>query len=134
MCIRDRGDIVVHGWIPEWFQLEALLDDSKIEAIKEIFTPTVMHTARKIDPSAGKIRARGKEITAGKLVNIEYRPGTDKLELYSQAIKNLIIDQISFIHNKKHHRIITEENGRSALAMAISAKEIASSQSKGPDK
>lgn len=133
LLLFEKGDIVVHGWIPEWFQLKALLDDSKIEAIKEIFTPTVVQITRKIGPSKGKIWARGKEISAGKLANIEYRPGADKLELYSQAITNLIIDQISFIHNKKHHRTITENNGRSALVLAISAKEIASSRSKGPD-
>jgi predicted dehydrogenase len=133
LLLFERGDIVVHGWIPEWFQVEALIDDSKIEAIEEIFTPTILPTTRKIDLSKGKIWARGKEISAVKLVHIEYRSGTNKLELYSQAIKNLIIDQISFIHNKKHHRIITEDNGRSALVLAISAKEIASHIFKSPE-
>jgi len=119
----ERGDIVIHGWVPEWFKIDALVNDYQIKQLEKIFKPTKIHSIKKLNSSEQKIKARGKKISVNQRIQIEYRPNIDKLTLYSEAIKNLVRDQIIFIHNKKHQRVVTEQNGRRALALAISACE-----------
>ncbi|UCF63764.1 MAG: Gfo/Idh/MocA family oxidoreductase [bacterium] len=121
----ERGDMVVHGWVPEWFEIEALLDDSKIRQLEEIFKPTHRQTIKKLNVTEQNIQARGKEFRAEKRVFTEYRQNIDKLDLYTAAIQNLVRDQIKFIHDRKHRRIITEENGRQALRLAVAARKFA---------
>ena len=122
----EQGDMVVHGWVPEWFEINALLDDSKIKQLEEIFHPTHRRTIQKLNVSEQKIQARGKEFLSDRRVSIEYRQDINKQNLYTAAIQNLIRDQVTFIHDRKHRRIITEENGRRALTLAVAASKFAS--------
>jgi len=41
-----------------------------------------------------------------------------KIEVYTQAVRDLLADQIKFIRDSKHQRVIIEENGLKALKLA----------------
>ena len=57
-------------------------------------------------------------------IQINFKSSEAKQILYSNAFKNLIFDQINYIQNQNHQRVISEKNGLSALELAIKAKQL----------
>lgn len=117
----EAGEIVVRGWIPESITIKAICDEKKVRKLKSICPPTHFEVLEKINPSNQKMKGRGKSIDADQFILLEHRSKASKLELYSQAIRDLFKDQIKYIKDPNHNRIIKEENGLEALKLALSA-------------
>jgi predicted dehydrogenase len=117
----ETGEIIIKGWIPESITIHAICDDDQANHLKEICSPTHFNILRNISPSKHKMLGRGKMIYATQYILLEHRSEQEKLELYSSAIINLIRDQIKYIIDPTHKRIVTEENGLEALKLALSA-------------
>jgi predicted dehydrogenase len=120
----EAGEIVVRGWIPEYITIKAICDEKKVRKLKSICPPTHFEVLEKINPSKQKMKGRGKSIDADQFILLEYRSKTSKLELYSQAIRDLLKDQIKYIKDPNHNRIIKEENGLEALKLALTAAKM----------
>ncbi len=117
----ERGDIVINGWIPESFLINAILKDSDITQFKNICKNAKFKVLKKFSTNANEFRCHDKNFTANQYLQIQSTSNVDKLTLYSNAIANLVIDQIHFVRNQEHKRVIREENGREALRMALEA-------------
>ena len=117
----EKGEIIIKGWIPESITIRVICDDDQANHLKEICSPTHFNILKNISPSKQKMLGRGKMIYATQYILLEHRSEEEKLELYSGAIRNLIRDQINFIKDPTHKRIVTEENGLDSLEMALSA-------------
>jgi hypothetical protein len=49
----------------------------------------------------------------------------EKMRRYCELLRALFVDQIAWIADRSHQRLITEENGRNSLAMACAATRLA---------
>lgn len=117
----ETGEIIVRGWIPESITIKAICDNDKVEQLKSLGPATHFKILENIDPSKQNMIGRGEKINADKLILIEFHEKASKLELYSQAIRDLLKDQIKYINNPNHHRVVEEENGLEALKLALTA-------------
>lgn len=115
----ERGDIVINGWIPESFIINAILNDNDIFQLKNICKNAKFKVLEKFTINENKFECHGKSFTADQHLQVQYTSNVDKLTIYSSAIAGLVIDQINFIRNREHKRVIREENGREALRMAL---------------
>jgi predicted dehydrogenase len=119
----ELGDIVVNGWIPQSLTLTGLVDDAKLDILKNICPDANVTLKEKYESSNQIMRGRGKIINTDKYIQLDYNSPIDKLSLYSEAIKVLLNDQISYLVDSKHPRMVTEENGRRALILGLQASK-----------
>ncbi len=120
----EKGDVTIRGWIPESITVNALINNRDLEDLKAIFPDSIATVLENFDQTNGEINGRGKTIRADKIIRLYYNSPLTKEQLYSKGIESLIIDQINFIRQKEHKRVISEENGRNALALAITASDM----------
>jgi len=121
--IFEQGEIVIEGWIPVSLKIDALVSNSQAEKLKQIFPDSDINFLNNSKMKNHIYKARGKTIKASKRIKIEYRSSISKLKLYTEAIQRLLIDQITYIRDSEHQRVVTERNGLTALKYAIKAQK-----------
>jgi len=120
----ERGDVIVRGWIPESITVNAIFDNRKLGDLQNIFSDSIVTVTKNFDQIDRKMKGRGKTIQADKMIRLHYNSPLTKEKLYFKGIESLIIDQINYIRQNKHKRVITEKNGRDALALAVEASNM----------
>ena len=48
-----------------------------------------------------------------------------KMTVYGDLLRAMLIDQLAFLADPSHERVITEENGRDSLRMSVAASHLA---------
>ena len=85
---------------------------------------SIVTVLENFDRTKGEMKGRGKTILVDKMIRLHYNSPLTKEQLYSKGIESLIIDQLKYIRQKNHLRVIDEENGRNALALAVDASNM----------
>ncbi|MFX0013274.1 MAG: Gfo/Idh/MocA family protein [Promethearchaeota archaeon] len=120
----ETGDVTIEGWIPIVLTVNGIVDEEKLATLRAICPNTRITKEKEIDPAKHLMKGRGKDITVTKDVRLDYESPLEKMELYAQAVRSLLLDQIKFIRDPKHQRVITEDNGLLALKLAIQATQL----------
>jgi predicted dehydrogenase len=123
--IFERGEVTVNGWIPESFSIRLLADDLIMSQIIDLCPDSQQRILNRFSATKQKMRGRGKKISTAYYSQIDYNSKIDKQQLYTQAIINLLQDQINYLKDPRHDRVIREENGLESLCLAIQASKYA---------
>lgn len=123
--VFERGEMIVRGWIPETLSVKLLADDSRLRQLMKSYPGGQYKILERFPENRRKMKGRGKNFSADFYAQLDFCSTVDKQQLYTQAIIHLMRDQISYIRNPAHQRIIQEENGLAALRVAIQASQLA---------
>jgi predicted dehydrogenase len=121
----ERGNITLDGWIPTSFRLEGLVDDETEAQCYALFTDSRIERAD--DVSALQIAARHQSIVAAKhlvLVGGDEHPNA-KIERYGDLVHRLFADQLAWVRDSTHARLVDEELSRDAVVLACAASAMA---------
>ena len=66
-------------------------------------------------------RGRGKEIDAYQIIDLSWGDGQAKLPLYGRLLRSMMEDQVAWVRDRNHRRVVTEANGRDSLSLACEA-------------
>jgi len=121
--VCECGDIRVDGWIPLRLSIDAALDAAGVEKLASLCPGCTVETLAEYGDRAGRTCGRGKTRNVDRRVRLEYCPNDDKQAVYTESVRSLLADQIALVHDPHHHRVITEANGRDAVALAEAAAE-----------
>ena len=77
-------------------------------------------------PSERALRARHKAYEAHQRITLTSPPAT-KMTVYGDLLRAMLADQLAFIAEPSHARMITEDNGRESLRMSVRATQLATS-------
>jgi len=127
--VCELGDVRVQGWIPLTLRIDAALDDVGAEALHECFED-VEGVRFEQQPEVVETAGRGKPRRLTRRVQVEYTPQPDKQAAYADSVVALLADQVAFIRNPSHPRVITESNGVDAVRLAQAAAELAAASSR----
>jgi len=58
------------------------------------------------------------------MIDLSYGDGTVKGHLYGELLRAMLTDQLAWIHDHSHQRLMTEDNGRDALRLACAADRL----------
>lgn len=122
--VCELGDISVEGWIPLTLKIFAVVDDSGAAQLAECCPGCEIENLGPITDRS-QLRGRGIERNVTKTIRLTYTPNTDKQAIYAESVGKLMADQVAYLTDKNHLRIITEQNGRDAVAFAQSATDMA---------
>jgi predicted dehydrogenase len=123
--VFERGDVTLEGWIPNHARVHALADERTLHELTALFPRAVVRSTP--FPRGGKSTTTGRHklLEVDRTLDLDEGPAEAKSDLYGDILRAMLSDQIAWIHDRHHHRKISEQNGRSSLAMAVRATLLA---------
>jgi len=122
----ERGDVTLREWIPTQAVVRTALDEAATRALASIFPGARIDVENLYPPSERILRARHKTYEAYQRITLTSAPAT-KMTVYGDLLRAMLADQLSYIAEPSHARVITEDNGRESLRMSVRATQLAAS-------
>jgi predicted dehydrogenase len=123
--VCELGDIRVAGWIPLTLTVDAVLDDDASDRLAARCPWDSLDVLERYPPQRRSFRSRGRQRTLTQRLRLRYTPDADKQAVYADSVRALLADQLAYIRDPSHRRVITEANGRDSLALAEAAVRLA---------
>jgi predicted dehydrogenase len=137
----ERGDVTLYGWVPVRLKLTGLLDLAQIHDIQTLMpesevripgaggieiTWTSDHASNrsKVRP-AHSAKGRFKAIVYDHRVTIGHGNENQKMYVYAELLKKMIMDQRAWILDGTKERVINEMNAVESLRIAEKAATVA---------
>jgi hypothetical protein len=120
----ERGDVTLREWIPTQAVVRTALDEGATRALASIFPGARIDVESLYGPSERVLSARHKTYEAYQRITLTSVPAT-KMTVYGDLLRAMLTDQLAFIAEPSHTRVITEENGRESLRMSVRATQLA---------
>lgn len=119
--VFERGDVTLFDWVPTKARIHALVDERQTRELCELFPASRLDVLAAYGGKDRLCRARGQEIDAYQAILLSCGDGQAKSPLYGRLLTALMEDQVAWIRDRNHERVVTEANGRDSLAMACEA-------------
>jgi hypothetical protein len=119
--VFERGDLVLDGWVPTSGRLHALVDEAQTRLLQELFPGARIDVRANFGGDDRACRGRGQAIDAYQVVDMAIPAEREKLPLYGDLLRGFFADELAWIADRRHRRVVSEVNGRESLAMACAA-------------
>ncbi|CAN5402431.1 hypothetical protein BH10PLA2_BH10PLA2_20140 [soil metagenome] len=123
--VFERGDVTLFDWVPTRARIHALVDERQTRELCDLLPGARLDVATSYAGHDRACRGRGKDIDAYQVIELSFGDGQAKAPLYGQLLRSMMEDQVTWIRDHKHQRVVTEANGRDSLAMACEADALA---------
>jgi predicted dehydrogenase len=123
--VFERGDLTLHDWVPTRARIRAALDERQTRELCDLFPAARVDVVASYGGDDRACRGRGKAIDAYQVIDLSTGDGPPKSPLYCGLLRAMMEDQISWIRDHRHRRVVTEANGRDSLAIACAADTLA---------
>ncbi len=130
--VFERGDVTLFDWVPTRARIHALVDERQTRDLCELFPGARLDVIASYSGNERACRGRGKAIDAYQVIDLSWGEGQAKAPLYGRLLRALMEDQVAWIRDRAHPRIVTEANGRDSLAMACAADALVQRASANP--
>jgi len=121
----ERGDVTLEEWVPNRARIRAVADEKGTRELMELFRGARLDVTASYGGASRATSGRHKTLDVFQKIEVTYNPGTEKMHLYGELLREMLRDQIRWIFDRSHARKITDENGRDSLAMAVAATRMA---------
>src|SRR4051794_37498848 len=123
--VFERGDVTLHDWVPTRARVHAVVDERQTRDLCDLFPGARLDVTASYGGKDRACRGRGKEIDAYQRIELAFGDGQAKSRLYGRLLRSVIEDQVAWIRDRNHQRVVTEANGRDSLAAACEADALA---------
>lgn len=123
--VFERGDVTLFDWVPTRARVRALVDERQTRELCALFPGARLDVSASYGGSDRSCRARGKTFDAYQLIDLSFGDGEAKSPLYGKLLRSVMADQVAWVHDRTHRRVVTEANGRDSLATACAADALA---------
>jgi hypothetical protein len=106
-------------------RLRAVVDEAQSRRLMQIFPDAKLDVLESYSGTERLARGRHKDFDAYQKIDLQAGLEAEKMRRYCELLRALFADQIAWIADRSHQRLITEENGRNSLAMACAATQLA---------
>jgi predicted dehydrogenase len=123
--VFERGDITLYEWVPTYGKIRAIVDEAETRKLCELFPGSRLDVNAIYSGQDRACRGHGMEWDVYQNIELTIGAGRHKMHNYGELLRALMHDQWQWIQDRNHRRRVTEENGRSSLAMAYDADQLA---------
>ena len=123
--VFERGEITLRDWVPTHGQIHAMVDEHQARILCDLFPGARLDVVASFGGKDRVCRGRGKDIDAYQIINLSFGDGQSKSPLYCRLLRSMMEDQVAWIRDRDHRRVVTEANGRDSLAIACEADAVA---------
>ena len=121
----ERGDITLYEWVPNRLKMRGIADELNTGTVMSIFPGARLDITESYAAKDRACRGRHCDLDVYQLFDLTFDDGVPKMHRYGELLRSMFRDQFEWIRDNKHERVITEDNGRDSLAMAVDADRIA---------
>ncbi|NHJ02692.1 MAG: gfo/Idh/MocA family oxidoreductase [Candidatus Heimdallarchaeota archaeon] len=114
----ETADILIKGWIPLSIEIQGYITKENSQILQSICPEGNLSIN---DKTPSKMTGRWKNIQNVHEFRFDYQLPDPKFKVYAQAVQALIRDQIRYILDPTHQRVIDEMNGLETLKLAVLA-------------
>jgi hypothetical protein len=111
--------------VPTRARIHAVVDEWQTRSLCDRFHGARLDVTTSYGGKDRSCRGRGKEIDAYQIIELSFGDGQAKSPLYGRLLRSLMEDQVAWIRDRNHQRVVTEANGRDSLAMACESDALA---------
>lgn len=119
----ERGDVTLHEWIPVQLQILCLITDDEESRLSALFPGATIEIITKYQGKERTCHGNFKEYVVDKKIRLIYGSSDLKTGIYQLCLKEMIADQVQWIYDKSHQRVITGWNGANSLKMAWESEQ-----------
>lgn len=114
----ERGEVTLQEWVPVRMTVKGLITNNEEIAWRDLFPGASIDVIEKYEGKDRAFSGNFKEFTADKMIRLEYGKNNRKEDIYKIILRDMIADQVKWINDRTHKRIITGLNGVNSLKMA----------------
>jgi predicted dehydrogenase len=119
--VFERGELTLFDWVPTRVRIHAVVDERQTRELCDLLPGALIDVSASYGGKDRDCRGRGKNIDAYQIIDLSAGDGQAKSPLYSKLLRSMMEDQVAWISDRSHQRIVTEGNGRDSLALACEA-------------
>ncbi len=120
----ERGDLTLEEWVPVRGRLRAVVNEEQTRTLTELFPEARLDILQVYGGKDRAAMARHRELDLYQMIEMKIGLEDNKMKRYGELLRSMLNDQISWIADRSHKRVISEENGRTSLAMALEAARL----------
>jgi len=124
----ERGDVTLREWIPTQAVVRCALDEASTRALASMFPGARIDVESLYAPAERVVHARHKTYEAYQRITLTSAPAA-KMTVYGDLLRAMLADQLAFMAEPSHVRVVTEDNGRESLRMSVRATQLATASS-----
>ena len=117
----QRGDITLYEWVPTSINLKGIVNKKEMGELKSLFPGTKIDILETYRGDMRNCTANFTQFTVDYKINLNSGEDTDKGELYQYILSEMFKDQLQWIKDREHQRVITGDNAYESLRMAEEA-------------
>src|SRR4051812_9875990 len=126
--VFERGDLLLHGWVPTSARIHAIANESDTRALCELFSGARLDVLVPYGPKDRHCVGHGREYDVYQQFDLHWGEGREKSRLYCELLRSFMTDQVAWIRDRSHVRKTSEQNGRDSVAIACTADRLAHNQ------
>lgn len=123
----ERGELTLDEWVPIRVRLLAVVDEAQSRTLMQIFPGAQLDVLNTYSGSERLARGRHKDFDVYQKIDLRAGMEAEKMRRYCELLRALFADQLAWLADRSHERVINEDNGRNSLAMACAATQLADS-------
>jgi predicted dehydrogenase len=116
-----QGEVSLYEWVPTRVRVQAIVDAKTTAKLTALFPGARVDILESYEGDEQACRGHGTDMEVTQKIELLYGEDIDKSALYSQMLLSMLTDQLAWINDPSHERVITEQNGRASLVMAEDA-------------
>lgn len=123
----ERGEIDLFEWIPVRAVVRGIVNEAETRELMEILPGSRLDALATYGGDARHAVGRHKQIDVYQSIELRNGSDADKMKRYCELLRAMFRDQLAWVFDRTHQRVITERNGRDSLAMASTARFLSQS-------
>jgi hypothetical protein len=120
----EKGEITLFEWVPTRLKMTALCDEFELQMLRLIFPEVAIEIIEKHE-SLKVVSGRFKKINYLFKIKLDTGDSVQKQTLYQELVSKMFSDQLAWIKDRAHPRIITQDNAVNSLKIAEDAESLA---------
>lgn len=121
--VFEQGDITLYDWMPTRLRLHAVLDEAQYQGLGRVLPNQTMLSEELYTGRERECTCHGKRLQVTRRVELDCESSGDIGDQYGLAVRALLADQVEWLDDPTHERILQEDACRVALQMALKATQ-----------
>jgi len=122
--VFERGDLTLQEWVPTRFRIHAIADEKQTRGLCDLFPHSRLDVTTIYSPHERACQGRHKALDVYQMLEMTAEESGHKMHLYGRLLRSFMEDQLGWIRDRSHVRMVTERNGRESLVDAVAATRL----------
>jgi hypothetical protein len=118
----EKGELTLYEWVPVRMVLNAIVSNEEKDQLLNQFPGAELEVMEVYDGEEKECRGNFKDLIVDEKIRLEFGKDAAKGDIYKLILREMFADQVKWIKNRSHKRVITGLNGVNSLKMAWEAE------------